>query len=43
MVVLLKNLRNASTELSMNGKSPTIITAPPFVLRFSKDERKTWR
>jgi hypothetical protein len=32
--------RNASTRLSMNGKSPTISTAPPFVLRPSKDERR---
>jgi hypothetical protein len=23
----------------MNGKSPKILTTPPFVLRFSKDER----
>ena len=30
---------NASTGLSMNGKSPVTSTAPPFVLRFSKDER----
>jgi hypothetical protein len=38
-VILLKNRRNASTGLSMNGKSPIISTTPPFVLRFSKDER----
>jgi hypothetical protein len=39
---------NASTWLSMNGKSPMISTAPPFVpsinsgraLRISKDERR---
>jgi hypothetical protein len=37
--ILLKNLKNASTKLSMNGKSPMISTAPPFVLRLSKDER----
>jgi hypothetical protein len=34
-----KKPMNASTGLSMNGKSPIISTAPPFVLRFSKDER----
>ena len=38
-MILLKNPMNASTGLSMNGKSPIISTAPPFVLRFSKDER----
>jgi len=31
--ILLKNPMNASTKLSMNGKSPMISTAPPFVLR----------
>jgi hypothetical protein len=39
---------NASTWLSMNGKSPMISTTPPFVpsinsgraLRISKDERR---
>jgi REP element-mobilizing transposase RayT len=31
---------NASTRLSMNGKSLLISAAPPFVLRFSKDERR---
>jgi hypothetical protein len=36
--MLLKNPRNASTGLSMNGKSPMISSALPFVL--SKDE---WR
>jgi hypothetical protein len=30
--ILLKNPKNASTRLSMNGKSPMISTAPPFVL-----------
>src|SRR5262245_44184498 len=30
---------NASTKLSMNGKSLMISTTLPFVLRFSKDER----
>ena len=39
ILILLKNPMNASTRLSMNGKSPMISTAPPFVLRFSKDER----
>jgi hypothetical protein len=34
---------NASTKLSMNGKSPMISEAPPFVLRFSKDERKVFQ
>ena len=27
----------------MNGKSPTISHAPPFVLRLSKDERKVFQ
>jgi len=39
MAILLKNPMNASTRLSMNVKSPMISIAPPFVLRFSKDER----
>ena len=39
----LKNPRNASTKLSMNGKSPTISIAPPFVLRLSKDERRVFQ
>jgi hypothetical protein len=34
---------NASTRLSMNGKSPMISTAPPFVLRLSKDERMVFQ
>jgi len=34
---------NASTKLSMNGKSPMISTAPPFVLRLSKDERRVFQ
>ena len=34
--------RNASTGLSMNGKSPTISSVSPFVLRFSKDERRVF-
>jgi hypothetical protein len=42
-MILLKNPRNASTGLSMNGKSPTISTAPPFVLRLSKDERRVFQ
>jgi hypothetical protein len=41
--ILLKNLKNASTRLSMNGKSPKILTTPPFVLRFSKDERRVFQ
>ena len=32
-VILLKNPMNASTMLSMNGKSPMISAALPFVLR----------
>ena len=42
-LILLKNPKNASTGLSMNGKSPIISTAPPFVLRFSKDERRVFQ
>jgi len=34
---------NASTKLSMNGKSPMISPAPPFVLSFSKDERRVFQ
>jgi len=34
---------NASTRLSMNGKSPMISEAPPFVLRLSKDERRVFQ
>jgi len=34
---------NASTGLSMNGKSPMISTAPLFVLRLSKDERRVFQ
>jgi hypothetical protein len=30
--MLLKNPKNASTKLSMNGKFPMISTAAPFVL-----------
>jgi hypothetical protein len=41
--ILLKNPMNASTRLSMNGKSPMISTAPPFVLRLSKDERRVFQ
>jgi hypothetical protein len=41
-MILLKNPENASTRLSMNGISTTISTATPFVLRFSKDERKVF-
>jgi hypothetical protein len=32
--------KNASTRLSMDGKSPKISISPPFVLRPSKDERR---
>ena len=42
-LILLKNPMNASTRLSMNGKSPMISTAPPFVLRLSKDERRVFQ
>jgi hypothetical protein len=42
-LILLKNPKNASTRLSMNGKSPKILTTPPFVLRFSKDERRVFQ
>jgi hypothetical protein len=34
---------NASMKLSMNGKSPMILEAPPFVLRLSKDERRVFQ
>jgi hypothetical protein len=39
-MILLRNPKNASTRLSMNGKPSVISTTPPFVLRFSKDERR---
>jgi len=42
-MILLKNPMNASTRLSMNGISPMISTAPPFVLRLSKDERRVFQ
>jgi hypothetical protein len=42
-VILLKNPKNASTKLSMNGKSPMISNALPFVLRLSKDERRVFQ
>jgi len=42
-MILLKNPMNASTRLSMNGKSPMISNPPPFVLRLSKDERKVFQ
>ena len=42
-MILLKNPMNASTRLSMNGKSPMISHAPPFVLRLSKDERRVFQ
>jgi hypothetical protein len=41
-VDLAKNPKNASTRLSMNGKSPKISISPPFVLRPSKDERRVF-
>jgi hypothetical protein len=43
ILILLKNPMNASTRLSMNGKSPMISEAPPFVLRLSKDERRVFQ
>jgi hypothetical protein len=43
MEILLKNPKNAPTVLSMNGNSPTISAPPPFVLRFSKDERRVFQ
>ena len=42
-MILLKNPKNASTRLSMNGKSPMISTTPPFVLRLSKDEQRVFQ
>jgi hypothetical protein len=50
-MILLKNPMNASTKLSMNGKSPMISEVPPFVpssssgraLRLSKDERRVFQ
>src|SRR5262245_58042155 len=38
--VPLNDHRNASTALSMNGKSLMILILVPFVLRSSKDERR---
>jgi hypothetical protein len=43
LVILLKNPMNASTGLSMNGNSSTISSAPPLVLRLSKDERRVFQ
>jgi hypothetical protein len=43
LLILLKNPKNASTRLSMNGKAPKILPTPPFVLRFSKDERRVFQ
>ena len=37
-----ENPMNASTKLSMNGKTHMILTSLPFVLRLSKDERKVF-
>jgi hypothetical protein len=42
-VLPLKNPMNASTRLSTNGKFAMISTAPPFVLRLSKDERRVFQ
>jgi hypothetical protein len=42
-MILLKNPMNASTKLSMNGKSPMISEVLPFVLRLSKDERRVFQ
>ena len=49
--IMLKNPMNASTRLSMNGKSPMISITPPFVpssssgqaLRLSNDDRKVFQ
>jgi hypothetical protein len=43
ILIPLKNPMNASTRLSMNGKSSIISTALPFVLRLSKDERRVFQ
>jgi hypothetical protein len=42
-MIRLKNLKECFDWLSMNGASAMISTTPPFVLRFSKDERKVFR
>lgn len=42
-MIVLKSFSNASTRLSMNGKSSFVATAPPFVLRVSKDERRVFQ
>ena len=42
-MTLLKNPKNASTRLSMNGKSSSDFNSPPFVLRFSKDEKSVFQ
>ena len=42
-MILLKNPMNASTKLSMNGRSPMISIDPAFVLRLSKDERRVFQ
>ena len=39
VMILLKNLLECFDRLSMNGKTPSISTIAPFVLRLSKDER----
>jgi ABC-type nitrate/sulfonate/bicarbonate transport system substrate-binding protein len=43
MILPLQTPKNASTRLSMNGKTHILATPLPFVLRFSKDERKVFR
>ena len=43
MILPLQNSKNASTRLSMNGKTHMLSTPLPFVLRFSKDERKVFQ
>ena len=42
-LILLKNPYECFDKLSMNGKSPIISTAPPLVLRLSKDERRVFQ
>ena len=41
--ILMKNPEECFDGLSMNGKTPMISTAPPFVLRLSKDERRVFQ
>jgi hypothetical protein len=42
-MILLKNPMNASTGLSMNGKSPMILTAPLFVLSSRRFKRRVFQ